>query len=103
MLRACAYHADIAVLQGCFTLVDQLLLCRLLQGNIQLPPDSYLPVDLEDLSFGSLDDSGSFPALLLFDPRFDPAKGSSSSSSSSQRLLIVTVSPYVARMSLSDS
>nr|GEZ97031.1 hypothetical protein [Tanacetum cinerariifolium] len=55
-----------------------------------------LPVDLEVFSFGALDDSGSFPALLLLDHRFDPAKGYSSSSSSSRRLLNMTVSPYVS-------
>nr|GEY52250.1 reverse transcriptase domain-containing protein [Tanacetum cinerariifolium] len=50
-----------------------------------------------DLAFDANFQSRSFPTLLLLDPWFDPAEGSSSSSSSSRRLLIMTVSPYVSK------
>ncbi|GJQ93021.1 hypothetical protein Tco_0004160 [Tanacetum coccineum] len=40
MVMTYADHVDIADLQGCSSLIDQWLPCRLLQGFIQVPPDS---------------------------------------------------------------
>ncbi|GJW64687.1 hypothetical protein Tco_0116571 [Tanacetum coccineum] len=40
MVMACADHGDIFGLQGCSSLIDQWLPCRLLPGNIHVLPDS---------------------------------------------------------------
>ncbi|GKD21063.1 hypothetical protein Tco_1222766, partial [Tanacetum coccineum] len=70
--------------------VDLQLASRLVRD---FDPSLNLPDALEVFSFGALVDSGSLPALLHFDPRFDPAEGSSSLSSSSLHLLNETISP----------